>query len=180
VGKYRKVNAFHVIGGLFAAWAVILAALGITREDFPRAGPQTVAVGTLSVLLAVSAIGSGIITSALEEEEEEGEAAGQPAEGEGGGRTLRLSADPGGELRFDARTLEARAGPVTIQMENPSSVPHNVSIEGSGVDEEGKTVGKGGTSTVRAELQRGQYDFYCSVAGHRQGGMEGTLTVRAP
>jgi plastocyanin len=172
------VNAFHVLGGLFAAWAVTLAALGITREDFPRSGPQTLAVGTLSVLLAVSAIGSGIITGALEDEEEVGEAADRPAAGEGGGRTLRLSADPGGELRFDVRTLEARAGQVTIQMQNPSSVPHNVSIEGGGVDQEGNTVGRGRTSTVSAELGPGEYDFYCSVPGHRQGGMEGTLTVR--
>jgi plastocyanin len=172
------VNAFHVLGALFALWAVVLAALGISREDFPRAGGQTLAVGTLSVLLAVGAISSGIITSALEEEEDEegAEAAGQT--GEGGGRVLSISADPGGELRFDSRALEARAGQVTIRMENPSSVPHNVSIDGGGVDEEGQTVGQGGTSTVRAELRPGEYEFYCSVAGHREAGMEGPLTVR--
>jgi plastocyanin len=178
-GYVKDVNAFHVIGGLFAVWAVILTAIGIRREDFPRPGFQTFAVGTISVLLAASAIGSGIVTSALEEEEEtdeEGEAA--EMQGAGGGRTLTLSADPAGELSFDTQTLEARAGRVTIQMDNPSSVPHNVSIEGAAVDEHGKTVGKGGTSTVTAELRSGEYDFYCSVAGHRQGGMEGTLTVR--
>jgi len=65
------VNAFHVIGSLFALWALTLAAVGITREGFPRGGRQTVAVGMVSVLLAVSAIGSAIITSALEEDEEE-------------------------------------------------------------------------------------------------------------
>jgi plastocyanin len=166
------VNAFHVIGGLFAVWAVVLTALGIRRADFPRPGAQTLAVGTVSVLLAAGAITSGIVTSALEDEEHESEA------GRGGGGKLTLAADPGGELRFDARALEARAGRVTIRMENPSSVPHNVSIEGGGIDEEGKTVGQGGTSSVTAELRRGEYDFYCSVAGHRQGGMEGTLTVR--
>jgi plastocyanin len=171
------VNAFHVLGALFALWAMTLAGLGITREDFPRSRGQALAVGTLSVLLAIAAIGSGIITGALEEEEEEG-AAAMRAGGEGGARTLRLSADPGGELRFDTRSLEARAGQVTIEMANPSSVPHNVSIEGDGVDQEGKTVGQGRTSTVRAELRPGEYDFYCSVPGHRQGGMEGTLTVR--
>jgi plastocyanin len=174
------VNAFHVIGGLFAVWAVTLTAIGIRREDFPRPGLQTFAVGTISVLLAASAIGSGIVTSALEEEEEaeEEEAAERQGAGDGGGRTLRLSADPGGELSFDPRALEASAGQVTVQMENPSTVPHNVSIEGAGVDEEGKTVGKGGTSTVTAEVRPGEYAFYCSVSGHRQGGMEGTLTVR--
>jgi plastocyanin len=168
------VNAFHVIGALFAVWAVVLTALGIRRTDFPRAGAQTLAVGTVSVLLAAGAIGSGIVTSALEEEEHESEAGAV----EGDGRTLTLAADPGGELRFDAEALEARAGRVTIRMENPSSVPHNVSIEGRGIDEEGRTVGQGGTSSVTAELRPGEYDFYCSVAGHREGGMEGTLTVR--
>jgi plastocyanin len=170
------VNAFHVIGALFAVWAVVLTALGIRRTDFPRPGSQTLAVGTVSVLLAAGAIGSGIVTSALEEEEPESEAGGEAVQG--GGRTLTLAADPGGALRFDTEALEARAGRVTIRMENPSSVPHNVSIEGRGVDEEGKTVGQGGTSSVTAELRPGEYDFYCSVAGHREGGMEGTLTVK--
>jgi plastocyanin len=91
---------------------------------------------------------------------------------------LRLSADKGGELRFDTRSLEANAGEVEIMMDNPSSLPHNVSIEGDGVHEGGKTVGEGGTSTVGAKLRPGRYTFYCSVAGHRQGGMHGTLTVR--
>lgn len=168
------MNAFHVIGWLFAVWAVTLAPLGVTRESFPRGRRQTLAVGTVSVLLAASVIGSAIITSALEEEEE----TGQPAAEERGGKALRLSADPGGELSFDGPSLEARAGPVTLVMDNPSSVPHNVSIEGRGVDEEGETVGQGGRSTVRAELWPGEYDFYCSVPGHREGGMEGTLTVR--
>lgn len=170
------MNAFHVIGSLFALWAVTVAAVGIRREGFPRGGRQTLAVGTVSVLLAVSAIGSAIVTSALEEEE--AEETGQPAARERGGSALRLSADPGGELRFDRPSLEAGAGPVTLVMDNPSSVPHNVSIEGRGVEEEGETVGEGGRSTVRAELRPGEYDFYCSVSGHRQGGMEGTLNVR--
>jgi uncharacterized cupredoxin-like copper-binding protein len=38
-------------------------------------------------------------------------------------------------------------------------------------------VGQGGTSTVSASLKPGTYTFYCSVPGHREGGMEGKLTV---
>jgi plastocyanin len=170
------VNAFHVAGGLFALWALVVTAIGVRRDDFPRRGAQTVVVGAISVVLAAAAIGSGIITSALEEEDEEEAEAGGSAEG--GGGALRLSADSGGALRFDKSSLEAPAGQVTIAMENPSTVPHNVSIEGEGVDEEGETVRQGRTSTVRAELRAGEYDFYCSVAGHREAGMEGTLTVR--
>jgi uncharacterized cupredoxin-like copper-binding protein len=136
-------------------------------------------VGSISVLLAVGAISSAIITSALEAEEGTEEAAGgEPGEAAAGGRELRLSADPGGAFRFDRRTLESGAGRVRLVMENPSSIPHNVSIEGAGIDEQGKTVGNGETSTVSTTLRAGRYEFYCSVPGHRQGGMEGELTIR--
>jgi plastocyanin len=170
------VNAFHVIGALFALWAIVLSIAGITRHDFPRTGFPSLAVGLTSVVLAAGAIGSGIITSALEEEEE-GEA-GQAEAAEGGGGALTLAADPGGDLSFDKQSLEAPVGEVTLRMENPSSLPHNVSIEGDGVDEEGETVQEGGTSEVSARLRAGEYTFYCSVPGHQEGGMEGTLTVR--
>jgi hypothetical protein len=68
----RAVNAFHVCGGLFAVWAVIVAFLGITREGFPGSIGAERAVGTVSAILAVAAIGTAIYTSATEEEEEEG------------------------------------------------------------------------------------------------------------
>jgi plastocyanin len=105
--------------------------------------------------------------------------------GDGGGTTsaggaskLTLEADPGGKLAFDKQALTASAGKVTITMSNPSSLSHDVSIEGSGIDKQGEVVGNGGTSTVTADLRPGTYTFYCSVPGHRQGGMEGTLTVK--
>jgi hypothetical protein len=63
------VNAFHVFGVLFAVWAVIVAFVGITREDFPASAGAQRAVGAVSVLLAVATIGSAIYTSATEEHE---------------------------------------------------------------------------------------------------------------
>ena len=62
-------------------------------------------------------------------------------------------------------------------MDNPSSLPHAVEIEGNGVEEEGETVEKGGVSKASADLRAGEYEFYCPVDGHKQAGMEGTLTV---
>jgi len=91
---------------------------------------------------------------------------------------LALSADPSGQLKFDKTTLQATVGRVTITMDNPSPVPHNVSLRGNGVDEKGKTVQGKGKSTVEADVQPGSYEFYCSVPGHEQGGMKGTLTVK--
>jgi uncharacterized cupredoxin-like copper-binding protein len=45
------------------------------------------------------------------------------------------------------------------------------------VNEKGPTVIGGGRSTVTATLKAGTYTFYCSVPGHEQAGMRGTLTV---
>ena len=95
----------------------------------------------------------------------------------GGGETLKIAADPGGALKFDKSSLTAKAGKVTIVMDNPSDLPHAVEIEGNGVEVAGDTVMKGGVSKASADLKAGEYEFYCPVDGHKQAGMEGTLTV---
>ena len=96
----------------------------------------------------------------------------------GGEQKLETDADPSGQLKFTVDKLDAKAGKVTITMSNESDLPHAIEVEGNGVEEEGETVEKGGTSTVTAELKPGEYEFYCPVPGHKEGGMEGTLTVK--
>ena len=103
---------------------------------------------------------------------------GQSAPQGGTVKTLLISADPSGQLRFDKSSLSAPAGNVRITMNNPSPVAHNVSLEGNGIDKQGPTVDKGGASEVEASLKPGTYTYYCSVPGHRQAGMQGTLTVK--
>jgi plastocyanin len=95
----------------------------------------------------------------------------------GGGKTLALAADPNGGLSFDKKTLTAKAGKVTIDFTNDSSTPHAVAVEGNGLDKDGKTVTKGKDS-LTVTLEKGTYEFYCPVDGHRQAGMEGKLTVQ--
>jgi plastocyanin len=102
---------------------------------------------------------------------------GASSGGGGGGQTLKLSADPGGALRFDKSSLSAKAGKVTIVMDNPSSLPHAVEVEGKGQELKGDTVTKGGVSKVNGTLKAGTYEFYCPVDGHKAAGMKGTLTV---
>jgi plastocyanin len=104
-------------------------------------------------------------------------AGGEATSGGGGGATkLKLTADPGGALKFDKTKLSAKPGKVTITMDNPSDVPHAVEVEGKGVEEETKTV-TGGSADVTVDLKAGKYEFYCPVDGHREAGMKGTLTV---
>ena len=71
----RRVNAFHVCGVLFAAWAVVISFLGITRESFPGSEGAARLIGLVSVVLCLATIGTAIYTSATEEEEHEEEAA---------------------------------------------------------------------------------------------------------
>ena len=100
--------------------------------------------------------------------------------GGGGGKaqTLKLGADPGGALKFDKSTLTAKAGKVTIVLDNPSSLPHAVEIEGGGIEEASDTIDQGETTKVTATVKAGEYEYYCPVGNHQQAGMEGTLTVQ--
>lgn len=98
----------------------------------------------------------------------------------GGGAKVALAATESGGLGFDKKTASAKAGNVTLTLDNPSAdkLPHAIAVEGQGVDKDGETVQPGGKSTVTAKLKPGKYTFYCPVGSHRQSGMEGTLTVK--
>ncbi len=93
------------------------------------------------------------------------------------GGKLEIPADPGGALAYRFANAEASAGQLEIDSPNESSVDHNIAVEGNGVDELGPVVKNGGVSTINVDVQAGEYTFYCSVTGHREAGMEGTLTV---
>jgi plastocyanin len=125
-------------------------------------------------------IGLALVAAGCGGDEEEPAATQEPAATEepsgGGGETLNLSAPADGSLSFNTDTLSAAAGTLNIEFSNPSSVPHAVAVEGNGVEEESETV-TGGRAPLTAELEAGEYTFYCPVGDHRQAGMEGTLTV---
>lgn len=64
------MNAFHVLGALLAAWALLVSFLGITRENFPASKWAERVVAAISIVLVTGAIGAAVITSAAEEEEQ--------------------------------------------------------------------------------------------------------------
>jgi plastocyanin len=99
--------------------------------------------------------------------------------GTGAAEPIAVAANPEGLLKFDATSLSAKAGKVTINFTNSASLEHNITIASAS----GAVVGAtptfaGGSKTLTVDLKPGVYKFYCSVPGHRQGGMEGTLTVK--
>jgi plastocyanin len=89
---------------------------------------------------------------------------------------LHLSAPVSG-LRYTQKTLHAHPGRIKIIFVNNSTLKHNVNVE-LGEKEFGKsaTIAKG-TTSVTVTLKAGKYNYYCSVPGHEDAGMHGTLTV---
>jgi plastocyanin len=95
-----------------------------------------------------------------------------------GASAVSLEANKEGQLEYNTKSLTAKAGKVTVDFSNPAPLAHNVTIESSS----GATVGNtptftGGSKKLTVTLKPGTYKFFCSVPGHRQAGMEGTLTV---
>ena len=101
------------------------------------------------------------------------------AAGGGGGSTVDISTPSGSNLAFDQKDASAKAGSVTIDFDNQQSLQHDVKVEDSSGQELGGTdLVSSGTATATVDLQPGTYTFFCSVPGHREAGMEGTLTVK--
>jgi plastocyanin len=83
------------------------------------------------------------------------------------------------QLMFDTSNLTAKAGKVTVKFTNNAALSHNVVL----INAANKVLGKtptfdGGTKSFSVTLKPGTYTYYCSVPGHRQAGMQGTLTVK--
>lgn len=97
--------------------------------------------------------------------------------GGGTASTVDISTAPEG-LAFEQKTVDAKAGDVTIDFDNPQPVPHDVCLEGPDGDIGCTDQISESKSSLTENLQPGDYTFYCSVPGHRDAGMEGTLTVK--
>jgi plastocyanin len=193
-------TAFFVIGPLLAVSAVVVSFIGLRFENFP--GKFTPLVVLWFVVLVGGATTFAVLHGKDEQEakaaevepagekfteeekspvdsgEAEGAAKAKPeAKAKGPGGTLKLAADPS-QLAFDTTTLASKPGEVTIDFDNPSALEHDVAIEQDGKQiAVSETIAKGKTS-VTADLEPGTYTFLCTIPGHAEAGMEGTLTVK--
>lgn len=80
-------------------------------------------------------------------------------------------------LAFEPEEFTATAGPITVELTSGEGVLHTFVVEVDGDDQMVVEAAAGATATGTIELEQGEYTFFCDVPGHRQAGMEGTLTV---
>jgi plastocyanin len=97
---------------------------------------------------------------------------GDDGEGAGGGSgesgAISLSMV---DNAFEPGTLAVTSG-ATVEVTNDGEAPHNITVEGQGIDED---VEAGQSTSVTFDLEPGDYTMFCEY--HRGAGMEGTLTV---
>jgi plastocyanin len=186
-----ETTGFFIIGIVLVIAALILSATGLRATNFPS---RAALAGTMVVFAAlVLATTTFAVLNARDEQEnrraeeaeeaqaeasEEEQAAelgppppgGPPPPAGGEPQTLSLTSPADGSLVFE---------PDALEYENPSPVPHSVAIESPDGETLGASeTGANATFTAEAELTAGDYVFYCTVSGHRESGMEGTLTVK--
>jgi uncharacterized cupredoxin-like copper-binding protein len=79
------------------------------------------------------------------------------------------------KIRLPETTL--KAGKYSFDVQNEGKVPHNLVIQGTGVDEATSDLAPGSSESLTVELKPGTYDFFCSIPGHKQLGMDQKVTV---
>ena len=95
--------------------------------------------------------------------------------GEGGGKvTIEMS-----EYKFSPNTLTASPGAtVQVTLKNAGSLQHDFHVDVVNVTSDLVDPGKSLDFSFTAPSQPGQYQFWCTVPGHKELGMVGTLTVQ--
>jgi uncharacterized cupredoxin-like copper-binding protein len=80
----------------------------------------------------------------------------------------------GKEFKFNLTTKTVKHGSVTFHFANKGHLQHDFKIDGKKT----KLVNPGKSATLTVTLKRGKYAYLCTVPGHAQAGMKGTLTVK--
>jgi plastocyanin len=148
---------------------------------------KKVAVAFVLVLASLALVACGGSSSSSSSESTGGEttsesSAGGGGEAEGGsaGSAAALEIETASTgLAYSSKSATAKAGNVTVNFTNGQPLAHDVAIEDSG----GVVVGQTeliaeGSDSAEFELKPGTYHYFCTVPGHREAGMEGTLTVK--
>jgi len=97
----------------------------------------------------------------------------EQAAGQGAGEALEVESY---DIYFEPDELSIPADTdVTVQLPNVGAAQHNFSIDELGISVD---IAPGATEETVINAPAGEYEYYCNVPGHKEAGMEGTLTVQ--
>lgn len=156
----------------WAPLVAILSALAILAYASLGRGMHRIRVTLGQVLLGL--IGTiAIIVASVAVLQIGGPSGGPEVHGPGG--TVTIEARP--DLSFDATAWSVPEGAVDLVYEDTGDVTHTLTIEGMEDDFLLEVDHEGDTDEGTVNLPPGEYTLYCTIRGHREQGMEGTLTV---
>jgi hypothetical protein len=183
------MTGYYVLGIAMVVGAVVLSAIGLTRESFPpsRGVARAIIAGTFVLVLAGAVVllatthkehpreeaAEKAELAAEREAEESPEDAAQP---QGGGKTVRAVEDEFSIELEGGNSLDA--GKYRFQVVNQGNVDHDLAIEGDGVEEKTPLIGPGDEAGLEADLEPAEYRFWCTVPGHAESGMDVDVTVK--
>jgi len=82
------------------------------------------------------------------------------------------------EFSIELSQSDFTPGTYTFTVDNEGQGPHSLHIVGPGLEDQGtSTIASGGTSSLTVTLGSGSYELYCSLPGHKENGMDITITV---
>lgn len=81
------------------------------------------------------------------------------------------------DIDWEERQKQASAGELAIDLVNEGETRHTLVFEGREDDLFLEVAASDDTDEGTITLDPGEYTYYCDVPGHREAGMEGTLTV---
>jgi plastocyanin len=82
----------------------------------------------------------------------------------------------GGNFFFEPRDSEAPAGVDVLKLESVEGL-HTLVFDDGKFPGFKLEAGSGKSDELKVDLRRGEYTIYCDIPGHREGGMEGTITA---
>jgi uncharacterized cupredoxin-like copper-binding protein len=109
-----------------------------------------------------------------------GTSAAGPADTKAGGATQPVEVKATDALKFEPATITVKSGtPVRLTLVNTGALEHDWvvdSLEGKRVEVDAQP--KTSASVEFTATAPGTYEFYCSIPGHREAGMKGSLVVQ--
>lgn len=82
------------------------------------------------------------------------------------------------DINFKEKELKMAPGKIRIELVNEGAIAHTLVLEGVTSGRKLSTPGSGNHDSAAFEIaQPGTYTYFCDIAGHRQGGMEGKLVI---
>ena len=176
------LSTAHKLGLAGVAALFILFALA-SSFLFPRYRPQYPAgrLGWFVLVTLVLFVGMLAAVEIFGREPAEKAAAGNEkpspttSVASGAGQTVQVSEK---EFKISLPSTTLKPGSYTFDLSNDGHVPHDLTIQGPGVSKaHTPVINAGQHARLKVKLAAGDYDFYCSVPGHKQAGMDVKVKV---